>query len=193
MDSHGKFFEKGAQCVLVSTGSTIPIPLRGKSMMTQSNLESNLKLYLAAGCFWGVQHKLKSLPGVTSTRVGYMGGALEKPTYKEVCTDTTGHAEVVEVKYDPQIISTNDILNFFWKLHDPTQKNRQGPDIGTQYRSAIFYTQILQQETATALAQDLQNSFDQPLTTEILPANHFWPAEDYHQDYFEKNGGSCGI
>jgi peptide-methionine (S)-S-oxide reductase len=154
------------------------------------------KATFAAGCFWGVEATFRQLPGVISTRVGYTGGNSVNPTYHDVCTNRTGHAEAVEVDYDPSKISYDQLLNVFWENHDPTQLNRQGPDWGTQYRSAIFYHSP-EQETAAkkskeALAQS--SRFHKPVVTQIVPATTFYEAEDYHQQYLEKRGlASCHI
>lgn len=154
------------------------------------------KATFAAGCFWGVEETFRVLDGVESTRVGYIGGKTENPTYKEVCTDETGHAEAVEVIYDPAKVSYDTLLNIFWENHDPTQLNRQGPDIGTQYRTAVFYHSDAQRATAEASKQALQGSgkFKRPVVTQIVPAVTFWPAEDYHQQYLLKRGlANCHI
>jgi len=154
------------------------------------------KAIFAAGCFWGVEATFRQLPGVTSTRVGYTGGQTQNPTYKEVCTDRTGHAEAVEVTYDPAKLSYDKLLQIFWENHDPTQLNRQGPDWGTQYRSAIFYTDPEQQSAAIASKAALEKShrFSKPIVTLIVPAAAFHEAEDYHQQYLEKKGlASCHI
>lgn len=143
-----------------------------------------------AGCFWGVEEAFRELPGVKSTTVGYSGGATDNPTYKQVCTDTTGHAEVVKVEYDPSQISYDKLLEVFWTNHNPTQKNRQGPDYGTQYRSVIFYNSPEQEKAAQESKAALEKSgkWKQPIATEIQPAAPFWPAEDYHQQYLFKRG-----
>jgi len=154
------------------------------------------KAIFAAGCFWGVEATFRQLPGVTSTRVGYTGGQTQNPTYKEVCTDRTGHAEAVEVTYDPAKLSYDKLLQIFWENHDPTQLNRQGPDWGTQYRSAIFFTDPEQQSAAIASKAALEKShrFSKPIVTQIVPATTFHEAEDYHQQYLEKKGlASCNI
>ena len=154
------------------------------------------KATFAAGCFWGVEATFRQIPGVTSTRVGYIGGNLKDPTYKDVCTDSTGHAEAVEVEYDPAKVSYGDLLNVFWENHDPTQLNRQGPDFGTQYRSAIFYHSPEQEQAASASKQALEESrqFSRPIVTQIVPAATFYEAEDYHQQYLEKRGlATCHI
>jgi len=154
------------------------------------------KATFAAGCFWGVEATFRQLPGVTSTRVGYIGGNTERPTYKEVCTDRTGHAEAVEVEFDPAKINYNDLLNVFWENHDPTQLNRQGPDWGTQYRSAIFYHSPEQQKLAESSKEALEKSrrYSKPIVTQIVPAVAFYPAEEYHQQYLEKRGlASCHV
>jgi peptide-methionine (S)-S-oxide reductase len=150
----------------------------------------------AAGCFWGVEAAFRQVPGVTATRVGYTGGTTTNPTYKQVCTDRTGHAEAVEVSYDPARVSYDDLLRVFWEIHDPTQRNRQGPDIGTQYRSAIFYHDPEQEAAARASKERLERSgvHKRPIVTEIVPAQTFYQAEDYHQQYLEKRGlATCRI
>lgn len=148
------------------------------------------KATFAAGCFWGVEATFRKIPGVVSTRAGYTGGSTERPTYGDVCSDRTGHAEAVEVDYDPARVSYEALLKVFWENHDPTTLNRQGPDTGTQYRSAIFYHDERQKETATAskLALERSGAFRRPVVTEIVAAGAFWEAEDYHQQYLEKRG-----
>jgi peptide-methionine (S)-S-oxide reductase len=146
------------------------------------------KATLGAGCFWGVEATFRRLAGVKSTQVGYMGGKLKDPTYKDVCTDRTGHAEVLEVTFDPAVISYHDILVVFWDNHNPTTLNRQGPDVGTQYRSAIFYHSPEQKVEAEKSRDAAQARFPRPIVTEIVPAADFWRAEEYHQQYLEKRG-----
>jgi peptide-methionine (S)-S-oxide reductase len=147
-----------------------------------------------AGCFWQVEVEFRNTPGVLDAVVGYMGGQVENPTYEQVCTDRTGHAEVVEVKFDPDEISYEQLLDVFWGLHDPTQLNRQGPDVGSQYRSAIFVTSDEQRQAAQASREQAQEGYERPIATTIEPAGPFWPAEDYHQRYLEKRGlASCRI
>src|SRR5215510_15406266 len=148
------------------------------------------KATFAAGCFWGVEATFRLIPGVKATRVGYTGGDFQNPTYKDVCTDQTGHAEPVEVEYDPAKISYEDLLKVFWENHDPTQLNRQGPDWGTQYRSAIFFHWPEQEAAAKASKEKLENShrFSKRIVTQIVPAVTFFEAEDYHQQYLEKRG-----
>jgi len=149
-----------------------------------------------AGCFWGIEAAFRKLPGVIETAVGYTGGHTVNPTYHDVCTDTTGHAEVVQVLFDPDMTSFETLLNLFWTIHDPTQLNRQGPDFGRQYRSAIFHHDEAQRETAEASKANLEQSgkFRRPIVTEIVPAATFYRAEEYHQRYFEKTGrSSCSI
>lgn len=149
-----------------------------------------------AGCFWGVEERYRNLPGVTATAVGYMGGTNENPTYEDVCTDTTGHAEVVQVTYDPDQVSYQELLKLFWENHDPTQLNRQGPDIGTQYRSVIFFHSPEQETIAMNDLERLKQArtYNHPIVTQILPASTFWKAEDYHQQYLAKRGlSTCHI
>ncbi len=149
----------------------------------------------AAGCFWGVEDAFMSVPGVVSTRVGYIGGRMEHPTYHDVCSGMTGHAEAVEVTFDPAVIAYDKLLNLFWQCHDPTQFNRQGPDHGTQYRSAIFYHSDAQQLAAEeSLARlDASGRLRSRIVTEIVAAPTFWVAEEYHQKYHQKHGGGCGF
>lgn len=151
-----------------------------------------MKATFGAGCFWHVEDLLNKTKGVKSTSVGYIGGQLQNPTYEEVCTDKTGHAEAVEVEYDPDEISFEDLLNVFWTNHNPTTLNRQGPDVGIQYRSAIFYHDETQKEIAEKSKRNLDESgkFDNPIVTEIVPAPTFYKAEEYHQKYFKKHGFS---
>ncbi|HVP00911.1 MAG TPA: peptide-methionine (S)-S-oxide reductase MsrA [Bryobacteraceae bacterium] len=152
------------------------------------------KATLGAGCFWGVEATFRRLAGVKATQVGYMGGTLKNPTYQDVCTDRTGHAEVLEVTFDPSVISYHDILEVFWDNHNPTTLNRQGPDVGAQYRSAIFYHSPEQEAEARASRDAAQSRFSRPIVTEIVPATEFWRAEEYHQQYLEKRGLSqCHI
>jgi len=149
-----------------------------------------------AGCFWGVEAAFRQVKGVTDTAVGFMGGNLKNPTYRDVCTDQTGHAEVVDVTFDPALVSYNDLLNVFWQNHDPTQFNRQGPDYGEQYRSAIFFHSPAQEAAARASKEALAASgkYKRPIVTEITPASEFWRAEEYHQRYLEKRGqAACHI
>ena len=149
------------------------------------------KAIFAAGCFWGVQHILDRIEGVVSTRVGYIGGAKSNPTYREVCSGHTGHAEAVEIEFDPSRVSFEALLTYFWRLHDPTQLNQQGPDVGTQYRSAIFYTSIEQKIAAekSKAEFDAKKVFSKQSVTQIVEAGEFFSGEDYHQKYFDKNGG----
>ena len=143
-----------------------------------------------AGCFWGVEAAFRQIKGVSSTAVGYMGGSVKNPTYQDVCTDRTGHAEVVQLEYDPSLVSYERLLQVFWENHDPTTLNRQGPDVGTQYRSVIFF-HTPEQEVAARKSKDaLTNSgrYKRAIVTEIKPAPEFWHAEEYHQQYLEKRG-----
>jgi peptide-methionine (S)-S-oxide reductase len=154
------------------------------------------KATFGAGCFWGVEEVFRKLDGVTGTAVGYSGGTMENPTYEHVCTDETGHAEVVEVEFYPAKISYRQLLDVFWTNHDPTTRNRQGPDVGKQYRSVIFYHSPEQKAEAEESKNDLENAgrFRRPIVTEIEPAGKFYRAEEYHQRYLEKRGMShCAI
>jgi peptide-methionine (S)-S-oxide reductase len=148
------------------------------------------KATFAAGCFWGVEATFRQLPGVTGTRVGYIGGNTSNPTYKDVCTDRTGHAEAVEIEYAPATLSYEKLLEVFWENHDPTQLNRQGPDHGSQYRSGIFYHTPEQKAEAEASKEKLEQShrFNRTIVTQIVPATAFFEAEAYHQQYLEKRG-----
>jgi peptide methionine sulfoxide reductase msrA/msrB len=152
------------------------------------------KAAFAAGCFWGSQEDFEKVPGVLDTTVGYMGGTMSHPTYEDVCTDTTGHAETVLVEYDPAKVSYQQLLDVFWANHDPTTPNRQGPDFGTQYRSVIFYYTPEQKAGAESSIAQLTTAhrFGSPIVTQVVAATDFWKAEDYHQHYLDKNGlSSC--
>jgi peptide-methionine (S)-S-oxide reductase len=152
------------------------------------------KATFGAGCFWGVEAEFRTIVGVTGTTVGYLGGTLSNPTYRDVCTGRTGHAEVVEVEFDPDQVSYDALLDAFWELHDPTTLNRQGPDIGTQYRSAIFWHSAEQEAAARASRARREAQLPQKIVTEITEASTFYPAEDYHQRYLEKRGlATCRI
>jgi peptide-methionine (S)-S-oxide reductase len=149
-----------------------------------------------AGCFWGVEAEFRRMKGVTGTAVGYAGGHLKNPSYRDVCSGTTGHAEVVQVEYDPATVAYDDLLNVFWENHDPTTLNRQGPDIGSQYRSVVFFQTPQQEAAARASKERLEKSgrYKRPVVTQIEPAPEFWQAEEYHQQYLEKRGlASCHI
>lgn len=153
------------------------------------------KATFGAGCFWGVEHFFREVPGVADAVSGYAGGTVDHPTYKQVCSDRTGHAEVVEVTFDPAKVSYAKLVELFFKMHDPTQLNRQGPDYGTQYRSAIFTHSAEQERVAKEELEKAKASerYQRPIVTVIEPAKTFWPAEDYHQRYFAKHGGSCHV
>lgn len=154
------------------------------------------KATFAAGCFWGVEVTFRNVEGVIDTKVGYTGGHVEHPSYQQVCTGLTGHAEAVEVTFDPQQVSYEQLLGVFWSTHNPTTRNRQGPDIGPQYRSAIFSHSPEQEQAALASIQRLEREgrFSAPIITEVVPASTFWPAEEYHQQYLVKRGmASCRI
>ena len=148
------------------------------------------KATFGAGCFWGVEAAFRQVAGVTATRVGYSGGTLENPTYEDVCSHTTGHAEVVEVTYDPEQVSYEDLLQVFWRKHDPTQLNRQGWDIGDNYRSVVFFHDDEQRDAAARSKDAEQANWRKPIVTHIEPAQTFYEAEDYHQQYLEKRGRS---
>ena len=150
------------------------------------------KATFAAGCFWGVEAKFRSLPGVIETQVGYTGGHLKNATYKQVCSGATGHAEALEVAFDPNLISYEQLLEFFFHIHDPTSLNCQGPDVGEQYRSAIF-THTPEQLQAALKAKAALEKSGKKIATQILPAGPFYRAEEYHQRYHEKHGGSCNL
>jgi peptide-methionine (S)-S-oxide reductase len=154
------------------------------------------KATFGAGCFWSVEAAFRKVKGVASTTVGYSGGTFENPTYEDVCSGKTGHAEVVEVVYDPSRVSYDELLEVFWEVHDPTTLNRQGPDVGAQYRSAIFFHNPGQESAAKASKEKLERTgkYKKPVVTEITPVSEFYPAEDYHQRYLEKHGLShCKI
>ncbi|MCH7645599.1 MAG: peptide-methionine (S)-S-oxide reductase MsrA [Nitrospinae bacterium] len=148
------------------------------------------KATFGAGCFWGVEAAFRKIKGVTATSVGYTGGSLDSPTYEDVCTGRTGHAEVVEVEYDPSQVSYDELLAVFWDIHDPTTLNRQGPDVGTQYRSVLFFHIEEQEAAANKSKEKIQSSgrFTRDIVTEITPASQYYKAEDYHQQYLEKRG-----
>jgi peptide-methionine (S)-S-oxide reductase len=164
--------------------------------VTPSFLMTTEKATFGAGCFWGVEETFRNLKGVTATAVGYAGGKKDNPTYEDVCSDETGHAEVVQVEFDPDQISYDKLLDVFWANHNPTTLNRQGPDVGTQYRSVIFYHSPEQKAAAEASKEKISASgkFNRPVVTQIEPAPKFWRAEEYHQQYLAKRGQShCAI
>lgn len=152
------------------------------------------KAIFAAGCFWGVQAYFDHAQGIVSTTVGYIGGHVQNPTYEQVCTHTTGHAEALLIDFDPKIVDYETLVRHFFRMHDPTQLNRQGPDVGDSYRSAIFYTSGDQRKMAEKIKAEVSGQFDKPIVTEITEATDFYPAEEYHQKYFEKTGvGACHV
>jgi peptide-methionine (S)-S-oxide reductase len=153
------------------------------------------KATFGAGCFWGVEETFRQMKGVVSTAVGYEGGTTNSPTYKDICTDRTGHAEVVQIEYDPKQVSYEQLLDVFWHSHNPTSLNRQGPDIGTQYRSVVFFHDSKQEKAAKESKEKLQKTgYKSPIVTQVVPTAIFWKAEDYHQQYLAKRGlGSCHI
>ena len=153
-----------------------------------------MKAYFGAGCFWGVESKFRMLDGVLSTSVGYSGGSVPDPNYELVCTGTTGHAEVVEIEYNESVITYDELLQVFWNVHDPTQLNRQGPDIGTQYRTVILYTSLEQKDNALKSITKEQKKYKLDITTQVEPIGDYYLAEDYHQQYLEKQGlSSCHV
>jgi peptide-methionine (S)-S-oxide reductase len=174
-------------------GLILAVFVAGENNKTDIIME---KATFGAGCFWGVEDLFLQVEGVAKTTVGYLGGHLENPTYKQVCSENTGHAEVVQIVYDPTKVSYDQLLDLFWKMHNPTTLNRQGPDIGTQYRSAIFYHSEEQKAQAQVSKKQLQSSsrYNLPIVTEITKASVFYPAEEYHQEYLKKNGlSNCHI
>jgi peptide-methionine (S)-S-oxide reductase len=161
--------------------------------MTDNGTNTELATF-AAGCFWGVEATFRQLPGVIATSVGYTGGHTDNPTYEQVCSHTTGHAEAVQVEFDPKQISYETLLDVFWQSHDPTQLNRQGWDVGDNYRTAIFFHSPEQEKAAIESRDKTQAGSRKPIVTEITPASTFWPAEEYHQRYLEKRGqSSCAV
>jgi peptide-methionine (S)-S-oxide reductase len=176
-----------ASFLVISCGNKV----KSKEIKQQINLTSKMDtITFGAGCFWCVEAVFQQVKGVEKVTSGYMGGKIKNPTYREVCSGLTGHAEVCQLVYDAKIVSLDKLLEIFWQTHDPTTLNRQGHDIGTQYRSAIFYHQELQGEKATSWKERLnaEKVFPQPIVTEIVAASTFYPAEDYHQNYFQENG-----
>ncbi len=158
--------------------------------MSNRELEGLQRATFAAGCFWGIEASFREIEGIVYTTVGYSGGSVVDPSYEQVCTGTTGHAESVEVWFDPAVVSYDELLATFWAIHDPTSLNRQGWDFGTQYRSAIYFHDAEQERAAIASRDERQKSVARPIVTEIAAAGPFYAAEDYHQQYFEKNGGA---
>jgi peptide-methionine (S)-S-oxide reductase len=172
----------------------VPTIVAGKSFSLHHHNMTTEKATFGAGCFWGVEETFRKLKGVISTAVGYAGGNKENPSYEDVCTDRTGHAEAVEVEFDPSQISYEQLLDVFWSSHNPTTLNRQGPDVGTQYRSVIFYHSPQQKAAAEKSKMEKAAQFPRPIVTQIEPASKFWRAEEYHQRYLEKRGQShCAV
>jgi peptide-methionine (S)-S-oxide reductase len=164
----------------------------GQSDTAANDLEGLERATFAAGCFWGIEAAFREIEGVVQTSVGYTGGVTTEPSYEQVCSGNTGHAEAVDVWFDPDVVSYDDLVNTFWTIHDPTSKNRQGWDFGSQYRSAIFFHGAEQEQLAIASRDARQAAKPRPIVTEIVPAPVFYDAEDYHQRYYEKHGGaSC--
>lgn len=162
----------------------------GSSDDFDRDLERTQRATFAAGCFWGVEAAFREVEGVAATRVGYTGGTIADPTYEQVCSDRTGHAEAVQVWFDPGVVSYDELVDTFWSIHDPTTRDRQGWDFGSQYRSAIFFHDAEQERLAIASRDERQSSLARPIVTEIAPASPFYDAEEYHQRYFEKHGGA---
>ena len=162
----------------------------GRFESLTGDLEGMQRAIFAAGCFWGVEAAFREIEGVVATRVGYTGGTITDPTYEQVCSDSTGHAEAVQVWFDPEVVSYGELLNTFWSIHDPTSRDRQGWDFGSQYRSSIFFNDADQERLAIASRDERQASLARPIVTEIVPASPFYDAEEYHQRYFEKHGGA---
>ena len=190
---HVRLFAMLALVSFVPAAAHSAAPKGARKKMEKATVE---KATFAAGCFWGVEAAFRQIKGVVSTQVGYTGGRTQNPSYEDVCTDRTGHAEAVEVTYDPSKVRYEDLLTVFWKNHDPTTPNRQGPDVGEQYRSAIFYHSPEQEQAARASKEKLEKSgrFSRPIVTQIVPAVTFYEAEDYHQQYLEKRGlATCHI
>jgi methionine-S-sulfoxide reductase len=165
-----------------SSGATVPAD--------RPEIDGLERATFAAGCFWGVEAAFREIEGVVATKVGYTGGTAADPTYEQVCSDRTGHAEAVEVWFDPALLSYDELLSAFWSLHDPTTPNRQGWDLGSQYRSAIFFHDADQERHAMFSRERHQQNLSRPIVTQIVPASPFYDAEDYHQRYFEKHGGA---
>jgi methionine-S-sulfoxide reductase len=180
----------GSRCSDEETSMTYQSDSGSESRAENGRTETAI---FAAGCFWGVEDAFQNMPGVIDVVSGYTGGRVENPTYRQVCRDDTGHAEAVKVTYDPRKVSYEDLVEKFWEIHNPTQVNRQGPDFGSQYRSAIFYLNDTQKQVAQRSKQQLEESgtHSRPIATEITEAGTFYPAEEYHQDYIAKKGGQA--
>ncbi len=180
--------------LLLAAGAGCSRRTEAGDMSTTQGSQRYEKATFAAGCFWGVEAAFRKVEGVKSTTVGYTGGHFANPSYEDVCSDRTGHAEAVQVLYDPSVVSYEDLLAVFWGCHDPTTPNRQGPDVGSQYRSAIFFHDAAQGAAAKASRDKRQQQLSRKIVTEIVPASEFYRAEDYHQQYLEKRGrASCAI
>lgn len=187
--------DRSAMPQAASDATLVPVRAAANVAAKENSMDKQIATF-GAGCFWGVEAAFRQVEGVTATAVGYAGGTQDNPSYKQVCTDRTGHAEVVQVEFDPATVSYEQLLDMFWRCHDPTQVNRQGPDVGTQYRSVIFFHSPEQEAVARASKEKLASSgrFKHPIATAIVPATTFWKAEEYHQQYLEKRGApSCHI
>lgn len=190
----GDFMKKLAKFLLAGAVFAFASGADAKSPPVGASANTSLKTaYFGAGCFWKVQYVFSKAPGVVKTKVGYSGGTIANPTYEQVCSHSTKHVETVQVEYDPKKTTFRKLLEVFWSHHDPTTLNRQGPDVGDQYRSVVFYADEKQKEEALQLKKELNDAhrFSRPIVTAIEPAGKFYDAEDYHQDYFKKHGQTC--
>jgi methionine-S-sulfoxide reductase len=176
---------------LLSFNGSSHAPAGASPRHDSSDADGFERATFAAGCFWGVEASFREIEGVVTTRVGYTGGSTVEATYEQVCSGTTGHAEAVEVRFDPKLVGYDELLRVFWSIHDPTTPNRQGWDFGSQYRSVIFFHDADQKEMATLSRDERKSGLARPIVTEIVPAAAFYEAEDYHQRYFEKHGGAA--
>jgi peptide-methionine (S)-S-oxide reductase len=176
----------------VDLEKTINSKIANRYIMSENKIKTLQLATFAAGCFWGIEESFRKIKGVKSTMVGYAGGRWANPTYRDVCTHLTGHAEAIQLQYDPQEVTYEELLKVFWSIHNPTTKNRQGPDVGSQYRSVIFYHTPEQELSARRSIEELEKSrrFSNRIVTEIVPASTFYKAEEYHQKYYQKRGGS---
>ena len=184
------FLKSGTGALLSASLLTMTASSSPASPASSSDASATTHAYVGGGCFWCIEAVFETEPGVKAVVSGYAGGTVANPSYRQVCAGTTGHAEVVRIEFDPAVISYAKLLDLFWDAHDPTTLNRQGADVGTQYRSVILFTDEEQQRVAEQSKAAAQERYDQPIVTEIVPLEQFYPAEDYHQDYFRHNGGA---